>query len=659
MAAAPPSEPGLPRRIPKLTYRNRFADGSQGITSPVTAISFGNTVNIVDEKVKPGMEDHFAGSSLGDSPLQSSRPSSDRDSLAITPIKDSISIGQTSSLPGSNSRPSTARSYSSTSSGRTHTSASKHAAKPGKKKSGMMNFLSLKEPSTLALEEFAEQQRKANIAKGNKSMTTLPGVSSQKLPPSVPKVNSKWDGMPETSRSKDDSRSLSSRRESVNTLGRSLMSQTQTSLSRSLAATTVSEMTRAPPNSLASLSAYDDRASTPSTIQTESNSSVMTISPALQFPDLIKPTPGALSVHTLSTLKTPSMPSLTGPSNYVPPAMLKFMETPDLFGSLTSDSSSEEAPRQQEPSKPKNDDDSFDRKSEPDSASSPSWPSKPLHSPHGSTDSHIHPALRESGKIYESDSSNSSREGLHQQISGASTPRDESPLTPTDSTSFHPELSDTDTLPRSRDTNETSFTGNWPLPSGGSETVPAHQEISTPALSPLDTSLSALKYVQIDGQVAMDDEADQKTPTNEKILAPTPTFNFSRRGNFQRTKAVSHKTPDSSTREIVPETTSKSFAATALITESEGKSEFTVIETMKPGDHQVSIHLGVGFDESDLASIAESQAPSELSERWFKPTKERLGLGTKMLKKDSPVWDGEEEHWDRKKRFSMPRFNRG
>ncbi|EME88184.1 uncharacterized protein MYCFIDRAFT_76014 [Pseudocercospora fijiensis CIRAD86] len=58
---------------------------------------------------------------------------------------------------------------------------------PGKWKSaGILGFLALKEPSTSALEEFAELERRKMT-----NQRVLPGVSSQKLPHHVPKSHSK------------------------------------------------------------------------------------------------------------------------------------------------------------------------------------------------------------------------------------------------------------------------------------------------------------------------------------------------------------------------------------------------------------------------------------------------------------------------------------
>lgn len=74
-----------------------------------------------------------------------------------------------------------------------------------KKSSGVLGFLTLKEPSTSALEEFAEQERRKAAQKNFRSDgVMLPGVSSQKLPDHVPKVNSKWDGLPDSAKRKLD-----------------------------------------------------------------------------------------------------------------------------------------------------------------------------------------------------------------------------------------------------------------------------------------------------------------------------------------------------------------------------------------------------------------------------------------------------------------------
>ncbi len=65
-----------------------------------------------------------------------------------------------------------------------------------KKKAGFFNGLFAKEPSAQALVDY--QKHLLKQGHGRNSTVGLPGVSSTKLPPTVPKVNSKWDGIPQT-----------------------------------------------------------------------------------------------------------------------------------------------------------------------------------------------------------------------------------------------------------------------------------------------------------------------------------------------------------------------------------------------------------------------------------------------------------------------------
>ena len=67
-----------------------------------------------------------------------------------------------------------------------------------KKRGGMLKLLTLKEPSTSAWAEFAEAEReKAKQKGGNAIGSGAHKPSAKKLPDFVPKVNSKWDGLPE------------------------------------------------------------------------------------------------------------------------------------------------------------------------------------------------------------------------------------------------------------------------------------------------------------------------------------------------------------------------------------------------------------------------------------------------------------------------------
>ena len=65
------------------------------------------------------------------------------------------------------------------------------------KDAGLLKDLLLKEPSSTALKEFAENEKRRSTAKAKKQQSvTMSSVSSRQLPASVAKVNSKWNGMP-------------------------------------------------------------------------------------------------------------------------------------------------------------------------------------------------------------------------------------------------------------------------------------------------------------------------------------------------------------------------------------------------------------------------------------------------------------------------------
>ncbi|MCJ1337543.1 hypothetical protein MMC09_002825 [Bachmanniomyces sp. S44760] len=70
-----------------------------------------------------------------------------------------------------------------------------------KKKGSFFSFLSVKEPSTQAWIDYQGNLKKAPGARESRNAAVgLPMVSTAKLPTSVPKVNSKWDGIPEKER---------------------------------------------------------------------------------------------------------------------------------------------------------------------------------------------------------------------------------------------------------------------------------------------------------------------------------------------------------------------------------------------------------------------------------------------------------------------------
>nr|POF26047.1 hypothetical protein CFP56_22195 [Quercus suber] len=100
------------------------------------------------------------------------------------------------------------------------------AAKSDKsaKKSGVFGFLSLKEPSTSAWEDYARQQKlqAATTKHGASPPVGVSSVSKQKLPDHVPKVNSKWDGLPDKTKKNEPRTSTNSRRRPSDQTRRSL-----------------------------------------------------------------------------------------------------------------------------------------------------------------------------------------------------------------------------------------------------------------------------------------------------------------------------------------------------------------------------------------------------------------------------------------------------
>ncbi|KAK1082277.1 hypothetical protein LTR33_004036 [Friedmanniomyces endolithicus] len=70
-----------------------------------------------------------------------------------------------------------------------------------KKGSGVLGFLTLKEPSGSAWEDYAKAQKKASAEKDSRrSNAGLSGVSSRQLPDFVPATNAKWDGLPDSAK---------------------------------------------------------------------------------------------------------------------------------------------------------------------------------------------------------------------------------------------------------------------------------------------------------------------------------------------------------------------------------------------------------------------------------------------------------------------------
>ena len=76
--------------------------------------------------------------------------------------------------------------------------------KPRKRQSFFSSLFAVKEPSAQALADYERQlSEQGTLKNGRIGVPGMPGVSSAKLPASVPKVNSKWDGTPQSARVKD------------------------------------------------------------------------------------------------------------------------------------------------------------------------------------------------------------------------------------------------------------------------------------------------------------------------------------------------------------------------------------------------------------------------------------------------------------------------
>ena len=66
------------------------------------------------------------------------------------------------------------------------------------KAASLFKFLSIKEPSTQAWLDYQESARRQQVSSnGRNTAAGMPMVSTAKLPSTVPKVNSKWDGVPQ------------------------------------------------------------------------------------------------------------------------------------------------------------------------------------------------------------------------------------------------------------------------------------------------------------------------------------------------------------------------------------------------------------------------------------------------------------------------------
>ena len=172
---------------------------------------------------QPRAEKQIPKLSYRNASLERASPDSDRSVSSTTTSFSGIAISPDSQSP-SNHASDTSTSMSTTydpntgalskhSSQSTYLSPPERAKSAKKKSSSLFSFLSAKEPSTQAWLDYQESIRKQQERQDGKiTAVGMPMVSSQKLPAKVPKVNSKWDGVPEAVVQREKARKAAARR---------------------------------------------------------------------------------------------------------------------------------------------------------------------------------------------------------------------------------------------------------------------------------------------------------------------------------------------------------------------------------------------------------------------------------------------------------------
>lgn len=310
--------------IPKLTYRNCPSSTSIGGGSIVTVRTHSSTASISTAATSPSVSS-FCGSPRS---LQSS-------GSPLSPL----------SLDGASDRPATSTFLSPRS-----------AKDPKKKSSSFFNFLSVKEPSTQAFEVYQEQMKKRGTTQsGRANAVGLPGVSSAKLPPTVPKVNSKWDGVPQT-KEKSKERSISEQPVFNLSASRSLYTSQSTGSNMTSSTLSSTSSTRSVPRSNGKLKydlsngnlsdIYGWETGTPSnsssmrSLQLESRGSAIS-APSLRNVGLLSldpPVPAAVP-DSSRNLSANTLPALTSSTSQCPPVV-----SPGFQPSFTPDSSVQSLP---------------------------------------------------------------------------------------------------------------------------------------------------------------------------------------------------------------------------------------------------------------------------------------------------------------------------
>ena len=174
--------PPLPRpkpRIPKLSYRNSYTDDVSRQDSFRTTSTSDTQATASTAPTSPGEYPSCA-------PPQNilNTPTSAREPVPTSPMSSSFRSTDSSAA-----------------------SVASPKASPGETKrkgNPLLGFFTVKEPSAQAFEEYQKAMRKKASSSNQRALAArMPGVSSAKLPPSVPKVNSRWDGVPEALKDKE------------------------------------------------------------------------------------------------------------------------------------------------------------------------------------------------------------------------------------------------------------------------------------------------------------------------------------------------------------------------------------------------------------------------------------------------------------------------
>ncbi|KAI9719531.1 MAG: hypothetical protein M1828_006160 [Chrysothrix sp. TS-e1954] len=580
--------------------------------SPVSSTSQNSDYFIRVPKLKVRSQSNVVVTLREQTPLFESNITSLDGGLVSTPSTSS------SSLPGSRS----AASFGT---------PSPPVIKKAKNKSGLLGFLTLKEPSQAAFEEFGALQRRQDASKNSKPANAS-RTPQKKLPDCVPKVNSSWDGMPDVARER--------RREMKSTSGepwhRNLDSKSSGDITpkRSISTpkSSKSPSARVTPYDGSRRPSFEQYRRLPTEDSTK-NRAPQIFSSEASHPQIASPLPTSIKrVKSAKTLhKTTSEPSEADTSG-------KTLGTTSLATSSHTAGHDVTAAPEQRPSHVAG------LAEQPDGTlETPQVPTQISSHDSPLTFGEIIPGLVSPAVEKRHDEMNPSPE----EMSASSGPLDQasqggitivSTSTPQDN---NPQ---------------------WPLPANAEETIfeSAGPGVLSPPLSAKEGSRSPAsegRGSRSNSIESLDDVPGLHTPKSSKSHSPSssispqradgkpPPRNFTR--PFAPTQgAVSPVSPPRSSPRSVNRIAANSYAGSrtpstqigrpitkdsnlATIPESDTASFRLSIQNMKyQQDGNFDARAGADADaDADAQSLASSRASSEMSASWLMSPKERLGLG--------------------------------